>query len=209
MCKKIILICGMLAVLMQSSIGLAANNFEYTHYSLGIEMSIWNKTSYSSANTSDLNYFRTQNNSGDLVIRKNRPGFNFFVTAQFIENLGMELGYGYIVKVIATAQNNNQASNKIQNLYLDFLGFLPVAERVNLIASVGVGMLKSSANVTNVTFADLDALEKVKSGFRFGGGASYTLNDKVSFRGMLRYQYGNKYFLTSNTSLSLGILYTF
>lgn len=186
--------------------GVVVDKFDHTRFSLGIEMSIINNTEYSSANVPDLNYFRTYD-GGPMVIRSNRPGFNFSVLSQFTRYFGIEVGYGFILKVIGTAQNNNQASNKIQNIYGDMLGFLPVAERVDLICSLGVGMLKSDAFVANVTFTDQDSLNDVKAGVRFGAGASYTVNENWQLRGMARYQKGNNTFLKSNTSIAIGILY--
>lgn len=197
------------ALLLTSSVALADGVFDTTRYSLGFEMSLLNKTTYSSANTPDLNNFRASNNDSNLVIDKNKVGFNIFATAQFNQYLALELGYGIITKAEGTAQLQRTATNKITNTYLDALGYMPVAARVNLIGSIGVGLLKSKANVTAASFQDLSSLNNVKFGYRFGGGALFALTNNWGLRGMLRYQTGNKAFLKSVTSLAVGVLYTF
>jgi opacity protein-like surface antigen len=198
------------AVVFVALSGVAtAGAFDDTRFNLGGELSVLNKTSYSTANTPDLNAFKSSNSDSKLVIRKNKPGVNVFVGARFTENLGMELGFGFIQKVKAGAQLNRNASNKVSNLYADVLGYMPVSAKVDLIGAVGVGRLKSKPDVSNYPFANKTALTKTKVGVRFGAGAQYNVTENWAARAMVRYQKGNKNFLKGNTSLSVGALYSF
>lgn len=195
---------------MSIAAGVAhAGAFDNTRFILGSELSLLNYTSYSSANTPDLNNFRSSNSDSKLAIRKNKPGFNFFAAARITENVGVEIGYGFIFKVTSNVQNNRKATNTITNTYIDFVPYLPVAAKVDLVGNLGIGMLKCKANVSGATFNNLDSLNKAKLGIRVGGGAQYNINNNWSSRAMLRYQKGNKNFLRSVTSMSIGMLYTF
>jgi len=186
-----------------------AGSFDETRFNLGGELSLLNKTTYSNANTADLNNFRSSNGGSKLVIRKNKPGVNVFLGARFNENLGAEVGFGFITKTKGTAQGNRQATNKISNLYADALGFMPVSSKVDLIGSVGLGRMKSKADVAGATFTNKALLNKAKVGVRVGAGAQYNVNENWGTRAMVRYQKGNKNFLKSNTSVSVGAVYTF
>ena len=186
-----------------------AGSFDETRFNLGGELSLLNKTTYSNANTADLNNFRSSNGDSKLVIRKNKPGVNVFLGARFNENLGAEVGFGFITKAKGTAQSNRQATNKVSNLYADALGFMPVSSKVDLIGAVGLGRMKSKADVAGATFANKALLNKAKVGVRVGAGAQYNVNENWGTRAMVRYQKGNKNFLKSNTSVSVGAVYTF
>jgi opacity protein-like surface antigen len=196
-------------LLALASMAHADGCFDNTLYSIGGEMSILNRTAYSSANTNDLNNFKASNSDSELVIRKNKLGFSGFVQARFNQWVGIEAGYGIILKVTGTAQGGNSAYNKISIPYLDLIGFMSVAERVDLIGEVGVAYMKSDANVSNVVFYDLNSLNSPKVGFRAGAGAMFLITGNWATRIILRYIEGNKAFLKSDTQLALGIQYTF
>lgn len=205
--KKIMAAAAALCVVTASVAN--AGSFDETRFNLGGELSLLNKTTYSNANTADLNNFRSSNGGSKLVIRKNKPGVNVFLGARFNENLGAEVGFGFITKTKGTAQSNRQATNKISNLYADALGFMPVSSKVDLIGSVGLGRMKSKADVAGATFTNKALLNKAKVGVRVGAGAQYNVNENWGTRAMVRYQKGNKNFLKSNTSVSVGAVYTF
>ncbi len=197
------------AMLMIFATVANAGAFDTTRFSLGAELSLLNHPNYTNENTNDINNFKSSVSDSKLVISKNKSGFNFFANARFSENVGLEIGYGFIFKISGTAQLNRDATNKVTNLYLDFMAYLPVAAKVDLIGTLGLGMLKSKANVANANFNDLPKLNDNPLGFRIGGGAQYNIDNNWSSRTLLRYQKGNKNFLKSLTSLSIGIGYTF
>ncbi len=183
-----------------------ADLYDDTSFNFGGEISVLNRTSYNDG--ASLNEFKTAN-GGKLAISKNKPGFNIFIGMRFNQYLGMEAGFGFIQKATANVENNQQATNKISNIYGDFLGYLNIAPQVDLLGSVGIGGLKSSASVTNTTIIGLNSLNKQKAGWRFGGGLQYNFTELWSSRVVLRWQKGNPNFLQSLFSVSVGILYTF
>lgn len=204
--KKILI--GSMALLVASAGVTKAGSYDDTTFNVGGEISIINRTSYNDGSSSDLNNFKTSDDAGKLAIQKNAPGVNIFVAARFNEYVAGEVGFSFIDKVSANVQNGGEATNKISNIYLDVLGYLTIASQVDLVGSVGIGELKSKANVTNATFTDLSNLTSSKVGIRVGGGLQYYFAEGWATRAMLRYQQGNKNFLRSDISFSIGILYT-
>jgi opacity protein-like surface antigen len=186
-----------------------AGQYDDTTFNAGGEISAINRTSYNNGSSSDLNNFKTSNSAGKLAIQKNEPGVNIFVGARFNQYFGGEIGFGLIQNASANVQNGGVASNKINNYYIDLLGFLNIASQVDLVGDLGVGWLQSKANVTNATFVNLSNLTQTKLGIRAGGGLQYYFAPAWATRAMIRYQDGNKNFLKSNVSFSIGILYTF
>ncbi len=204
----------MVATVVATLLGVAGvanadGAFDETHFYVGGELSILNKTSYNNSNSADINQFRTSDSSSSLAIQKNELGINAFVGGRFTQYIGMELGFGFIQDPSAVVQSGGTATNKISNIYLDVLGFMPVAAYVDLVGDLGIGGLKSKANVSGVTFNNLSELNKVQVSYRIGGGIQYNFAPSWTSRAMLRYQRGNKNFLRSNTSISICILYTF
>lgn len=207
MLNKGILVTSLISLVTGAGL-IEANIYDDTSFYLGGEVSIINRTSYNDGNSSDLNNFKTSNNAGKLAIQKNEPGVNICLGARFNEYVAGEFGFSFIEKASANVQSGGDATNKISNIYLDLLGYLTIAPLVDLIGSIGLGEMKSKANVTNVSFYNLDSLTKSKIGIRVGGGLQYYFADSWATRAMVRYQEGNQNFLKSNISFSVGILYT-
>lgn len=201
--NELLITCGILLATAGTS------HADDARFYVGGELSLLNRVSYNDANSADLNNFKTSNTAGKLAIQTNEPGINVFAGAQFTPTVGMEAGFGFIQKAQANVQNNGIATNKISNLYLDLLGLLRVSHVVDLVGLVGIGALKSKADVTNATFINLSTLNKIKVGYRIGGGAQYNFSSNWASRAILRYQSGNKDFLRSNLSISIGLQYMF
>ena len=204
--KKIVAVA---VIILMTAFNAHAGAFDETRGYFGGEFSFFNKTSYNGGNTADLNQFKASDTDSKLAIEKNKPGINIFAGMRFTESLGIEIGFGFIDKVKAQVQNNNFATNKISNIYLDGLGYLQVSPCVDLIGLVGVGVLKSKPDVSNIIFENKQLLTKQKIGYRLGGGAQYYITDTWSSRLMVRYQSGSKDFLRGLTSIAVGITYTF
>lgn len=198
-------VAGLLSVAGVAS----ADFFDDTRFNVGGELSVLNKTDYKNANSGDITNFKTSNTADKVEIEKNKLGANIFVGSRFNENFGAELGYGFITKADADVQNSRKAENKINNIYVDALGFMPVTDEVELIGSIGAGRMKAKADVPGAAFTDKSKLTDAKIGVRVGAGAAYKFDDNWAVRGMVRYQKGNSDFLKSNTSLSLGAVYSF
>lgn len=195
------------AVLVATAGSANASFFNETKFNVGGELAVLNKPSYrTSVNGRDLSAYPFK--------KKTKLGANVFVGARFNEYFGAELGLGFVQKrtVINNAVNGNGviATNKTNNVYVDALGFMPVASKVSLVGAVGVGFLKDSARVSFNGVDQGKGSSKRKMGFRVGAGAQYDFNENVAARAMVRYQKGNKRNWTkSNTSVTLGALYTF
>lgn len=186
-----------------------AGAFDDSRGYFGGEISLYNRTQYNGGSSGDLNRFKASDSDTTLAIRKNKPGINVLAGIRFTENWGMEVGFGFLDKVKAQVQNGNFATNKISNIYIDGLGFLPVSPTVDLIGAVGAGILKSKPDVSNVIFTNKALLEKEKIGYRIGGGAQCNMSENWAVRAMIRYQSGSKEFLKGLTSISIGATYMF
>lgn len=175
-----------------------ARSYDKVSFNLGGELSI-NKPSFSKTIGSDLK----------KALDKNKAGANVFVGARFNQYFGAELGYGFIAKTKGNATdsdgNNASVTNKATNIYVDALGYLPVATKVDLIGAVGVGRLANKGTI----YSSKAESKYNKVGARVGVGAQYNVTDNVAARAMVRYQQGNKDFQKANTSLAIGAAYTF
>ncbi len=157
------------------------------------------------------------------MIRKNTPGAGVFVGSRLTENLGAEVGYAQLGKSNKTFQkgttalSNGTMNVKMHNIYVDALGYLPVADEVDVIGAVGVGRLTTktqlkAANGTSLpitTLANVQANDaKSKAGIRLGLGAQYKFDTNIGVRAMVRHQKGNKVVKNVN-SANVGLFYQF
>lgn len=162
-------------------------------------------------------------------------GINFLVPAlgvKFNDNFGVEVGYGInkklktegkIPNLVLPSEYKYSASVKLSNLYLDFIGFMPVAEQVELIGGIGLNKLSvksSNENIVNKynvpSIAAPEFKNKVSWRIKLGGqynfnnnfavrltGVYQTSGSKVEFRGTK-----NK-FIKNSKSIGLDAIYTF
>lgn len=198
----------LVAVLIILAGRVTAGDYDQIQFYGGGEISFLNRTQYNNGQTTTLNAFKTSNGDSKLAIQKNEPGVNVFLGSRFSEYFGGEVGFGLIQKASANVQNGQVASNKISNLYADFLGYLNIAEDIDLMGSVGVGSLKSHASA-GPTVQNLNSITGTRVSYRFGGGVQYYFYEDWASRFVIRYQRGNPNFLKGLVSFSIGILYTF
>jgi len=101
-------------------------------------------------------------------------------------------------------------TNKVNNFYADVLGYVPVASKVSLIGSLGVGFNKSKLSAVPAGYVVSSTAQKRKLAARIGAGAQYDFCENWAARAMVRYQKNSKKALQrSNTSLAVGAVYTF
>lgn len=181
-----------------------AGTYDSIGCNLGAELSLINKPSIK------------QNFRAATGFKKNRIGANLFLGVRFNESFGSELGYGWIAKTKEHGRNNaNQgvtATNKVKNIYIDALAYLPVNSKSDLIGAIGLGGIKSKLSMPGPSAADaafINSANKRKIGVRVGLGTQYNFCKNWSGRAMVRYQDGNKNFLKSNVSVTMGGVYTF
>lgn len=187
------------AIIALATAGVAnARSYETVSFNLGGELSI-NKPAFAKTNDqTDQEVVK--------ALKKNKAGANIFAGVRFNQYFGAELGFGAIAKTKSTV-DGIAISNKATNVYVDALGYLPVAAKVDLIGAVGVGKFSNKVTQTDEDGKSKDKFSK--TGARVGVGAQYYFTDNVSARAMVRYQQANKDFQKSNTSLALGVAYTF
>ena len=101
---------------------------------------------------------------------------------------------------------------------LDAIGYIPLASRFELLASVGVAQYDFDAKVDfnaykntsmNKYRANSLKMDDSKLAFRYGGGAQIWLSQRLAFRAMYRYtSIGGDYF-DDVSEISLGLRYNF
>lgn len=133
-------------------------------------------------------------------IKKSKPGFGVLLGARICEYFGVEAGYAQVMKA-----KKDDFSGKINNMYLDGMGYFAASPEMDLIAALGVGRLKQKVNGFDVA----NDGTKAKTSYRVGVGAQYKFDENVAARLMIRHQKGNKEFLKNMNSVALGVTYTF
>ncbi len=100
-------------------------------------------------------------------------------------------------------------------MFIDAVGFLPVADNLNVLGSVGLGMLKTKAEAVysrsylGVSFYAKETEKKKKTAIRAGLGLEYNF-DPVAVRAMVRYNScsGKKSIVKSITTVGIGAVVT-
>lgn len=138
-------------------------------------------------------------------------GANLFFGLKFNDFFGVEFGYSRLIKkpkfnitgeaIAGDDETYLNINSKVtqSNIYTDLLGYYPVSDKLDLIASLGVARLsvttkyKSNNNIYINNYC-AGTLNKSKIGStnkiqpRVGLGAAYALNKDFSIRCMVRYQ---------------------
>lgn len=157
--------------------------------------------SYNHINTVDFT-----NTAGEnfTIVKKNKPGFDFFLGGKFNKFVGTEVGYSFTHRFAATGSNGNTGRVKIRNVYVDLMGFYPIWCKIELLASVGLGRM--SVNLVDNTGSG----SRSKIGFRGRVGAQQKFYENFGVRFMLGAQQGvNPRGIKANTFASVGITYMF
>lgn len=155
-----------------------------------------------------------------MLHKKNVAGGSLLLGSRFNEYVGAEMGYSMLGKsnssftdTVAGVQTKYQYNVKMKNAHIDVLGYVPVANDINLIGSLGLGRLSTKVklaanNVDQKLTAVQNDAAKTKIGMRVGVGAEYKIDSNISARAMVRYQKGNKT-VKNVKSAGLGLFYQF
>lgn len=156
------------------------------------------------------------------------PGADVYVGTRFHENFGVELGYLWSARQsknwalpvgtqffdgTITDSPSLSGNTKIRRTggYLDVVGFLPIAECLEFIGSVGFGWVQTKIttsfnNISPGHSQNSSALTSVsgkgRGTFRVGIGASYMLTDMVGVRAKVGWE------STSNLRLKGNAFFT-
>lgn len=152
-------------------------------------------------------------NNNKSLLRKNTPGAGLFLGTKLTENFGAELGYAALGKSSRNDRVDNKWTVKMHNTYVDALGYIPVADDVDIMGAVGAGRLSTKLQSrkpdnTLVELSEKDSKSaKTKTGLRLGLGAQYKFDSNFGAR-MIRHQKGNKIVKNVN-SAGVGLFYQF
>lgn len=131
--------------------------------------------------------------SGEAKVK--HGGFGLVVPVigmKFNENFGLEAGYSLNKKVTIKYNgilgDSTEEICKVRNAYLDFMGYMPVTEQVDLIGGIGIGRFMAKKG------KDINLPDGVKFKNQFGvrvkAGAQYNFNNNIGIRGLVSYQSG-------------------
>jgi len=150
------------------------------------------------------------------------PGASFYVGTKFHQYFGLELGYDWSVKQKkewnlpagssffgSTAQGTSGTTKIERNgAYLDLVGFLPVADCLEIMGSTGLGWVqtKIESNFSTTTTPESGALASVagkgRMVFRVGIGALYMITDVVGVRAKMGFEGTSALKLVGNQAFS-------
>lgn len=127
---------------------------------------------------------------------------------KFKDNFGLEFGYAFHKKLKATGGNSGNL--KINNGFLDIIGYMPIgSSSFDLIGGVGLGLMSMRSNDTGIKNATGGNYNKF--GFRAKIGGQYNFDDHFGVRALLGYQQvghkDNKYALRNVQSANLDVTY--
>ncbi|MGI9215094.1 MAG: outer membrane beta-barrel protein [Gammaproteobacteria bacterium] len=124
---------------------------------------------------------------------------------KFHENFGLEAGYSFNKKITSTdkADPNDKDSIKVRNMYIDLMGFMPVADQFELLGGLGLGKLSLISNATGIS--------KNKTSWRAKIGAQYNVVTNLALRAVFSYQNADKTKIGIKNVKNIGLygVYTF
>lgn len=163
----------------------------------------------------DINYATVNYNYSDPITHLNKDKYYSYALtagARFNRYLGVELFIEQSEeksKSEKLAQDYNMAYSTKYNAYgMDFIAYLPLAENLDLLASIGFGEYNFDLNINSKNQVALKQIES--TAWRVGGGIQYNLNEHFALRTMARYVLLNESFAMKNMlEISLGIRCSF
>lgn len=101
-----------------------------------------------------------------------------------------------------------RAGTKFNAYGIDFIGYVPVSQDVELLAALGFGNYNFDTKFGNETMSGIDQIST--TGLRFGAGLQYYFNDNLALRVMGRYvRMNDDYILKNMIEASVGLRYMF
>jgi len=131
---------------------------------------------------------------------------------RFCDNFGLEAGYAFKKKI--KSKDDASHSFKVNNAYVDLIGFMPMTNQADFIAGLGAGrlMVKKNANLPS------ELVVKNKFNWRIKLGTQYNINNNLWARAVFSYQNAGtklkfagkeKKFIKNMKSLDLSVIWTF
>ncbi len=159
---------------------------------------------YISANIKKQSADFDSNGTNDFSGKLNTSGYHAVVPnigARIGNHLGFELGYlrsseesKSLSGTDFLAGTSGTNDTRITGWHIDANGYLPLADKLEAIGSVGVGRYKAKTTVNGTIVAGGFALangsasdDSSDTALRVGAGLQYAVTDHVNLRGMVRY----------------------
>ena len=162
-----------------------------------------------------LNRGELKDSNNKQLIRKGKASVDLYLGTRIVEYMGLEAGYAILKgSRVPSAALNGTAIVKIHNPHVDVMAYVPLSPEIDLMASLGLGHLKSKLSIKmnggkKVALSnDWKNLSKSRTGVRVGFGAQYILDHQFGARFMIRHQRGNKIIKYIN-SVAVGLFYQF
>ncbi|MBO5038152.1 MAG: porin family protein [Alphaproteobacteria bacterium] len=163
----------------------------------------------------DINYAMVKYNNSDPYSRLNNDKYYSYTLtagARFNRYLGVEL----FMEQSDEKSNSEKLAKDFSVTYktkynaygIDFIGYLPLVQNLELLAALGFGEYNFDLNVSSPAQVALKQIES--TAWRVGGGIQYNFNQHFALRTMARYVLLNESFAMKNMlEVSLGIRCSF
>lgn len=135
----------------------------------------------------------------DLKIKADGFGFLPLIGMKFHQHFGVEGGYSWNKKIKFTRNTGDDATYKVNNMYVDLIGFIPVHKHVEVLGGLGFSKLNVKQDVVTVGVQEIDN----KFNWRAKVGVNYHVHKNLGIRAIATYQeVGNK--VKTNNSPIVG-----
>ncbi len=160
---------------------------------------------------------------GDNYFDDGNTSVSFVVGAKFNKHFGLEAFYQKSGDGESEVEyddidyyGEDKTSINYTAMGIDAIGYFPVNQEVEILASLGLAQYDFESKVSYVEYSYGDSYEGEESkdfdslGIRLGIGAQYNITDHVSLRAMARYaKMNDDEYIKSLMELSLGLRYMF
>lgn len=116
---------------------------------------------------------------------------------KFHESFGVEAGYSFNKKM--TSRKGPDVALKVRSMYLDLVGYMPVAEQFNLLGGLGIG--KISAKGIAVT----ESGKASKTSWRAKIGGQYEVLNNLALRAIFSYHKGKESKINIKNIKNIGL----
>ena len=147
------------------------------------------------------------------VMEDGHNSLSLVVGAKFNKNFGVE---AFIQQSSEEEKKDSYWGDSEKTSYnalgLDFIGYLPVNQEIELLASLGLAQynFNETYEYDDGFYSEWEKSSLNTIGIRIGLGAQFNLTDNVSLRAMARYiKLNDDDIIKSMTELSLGLRYMF
>ena len=149
---------------------------------------------------------------GEKVFEEDLNAFAVSVGTKFHENFGVGAFYQHSdeeTKTVKTIIGDVKGKDKYNAYGLDVVGYMPVAEKVDLLGSLGIGYYDVKAKLVHAPTGVSVKGDDDGFGYRIGAGVQYNMTENWGARVMARYAYTDIDGLDNIVDLTAGIRYSF